>query len=46
MLKERNLLFYSELKHKRVAKIKSKMYHRIKNKKKQKQVMAGEQVNV
>jgi U3 small nucleolar RNA-associated protein 14 len=30
--KERNLVFYSEIKAKRLKKIKSKLYHRIKNK--------------
>ena len=29
---ERNVSFYQELKHKRVKKIKSKLYHKIKNK--------------
>ena len=30
--KNRNLMFYSELKQKRIAKIKSKLYHKIKKK--------------
>lgn len=40
-LKDKNLLFFKELKHKRVSKIKSKMYHKIKNKKKQKEMAAN-----
>ncbi len=32
LAKNRNLMFYKELKQKRVAKIKSKLYHKIKNK--------------
>jgi len=32
LTKHRNLMFYQELKHKRISKIKSKLYHKIKNK--------------
>jgi len=32
LAKNRNLMFYQELKNKRVSKIKSKLYHKIKNK--------------
>lgn len=32
LAKHRNLMFYQELKNKRIAKIKSKLYHKIKNK--------------
>ena len=32
LAKERSLMFYQELKNKRVARIKSKLYHKIKNK--------------
>ena len=32
LAKRKNLLFYQEIKQKRIAKIKSKLYHKIKNK--------------
>lgn len=32
LTKHRNLMFYQELKNKRISKIKSKLYHKIKNK--------------
>ncbi len=32
LVKRNNLLFYQEIKQKRIAKIKSKLYHKIKNK--------------
>ena len=36
VLKKKNLLFYQDLKNKRISKIKSKLYHKIKKKQKQK----------
>ena len=32
LIKHKNLLFYQELKQKRLSKIKSKLYHKLKNK--------------
>lgn len=32
IIKHKNLLFYQELKQKRLSKIKSKLYHKLKNK--------------